>query len=233
MAALGVTDRDRVDDDPGSFEPLDLGGPRADMVLAVGKDDEGPPFGMILVVEGPDRRVERGAEVGPAGLDVAGAEPSEDLARRLEVRGQGTADHPTAGEGDHAGPVPLHARQRLEQARAGLDGHTQTVGHGVLGRHAPADVDEQDHVMPRRHIGAEHPAPPWLAERQHHQSHRDEPCPRPVPGRPARLAEFRPFDGPPTRPSGDPGRQGQEREQQPEPIRAGERLHRDRTFPAS
>ena len=39
------------------------------MVLAVGEDDDRPPFGVLLVVEGAGRRLQSPTEVSPAGLD--------------------------------------------------------------------------------------------------------------------------------------------------------------------
>ena len=65
------------------------------MVLAVGEDDDRPPLGVLPGVEGAGRGLERRAEVGPAGLDLARPERPEAPRRpRRGSRSAGTGRPP-------------------------------------------------------------------------------------------------------------------------------------------
>ena len=221
MATIGIADRDRMDNDRLAPEPVDDRGPGADVVLAVREDDDGSPIGMFLFVERPDRRVQRSAQVGSARLDVAGSERSEDVHGGVKVIGQGASDHPSSGEGDDRRSVPSAPFERLEQAHRRLDRHAHPVRHGILGPHAPAGVDQQDHVVTLRRVRTEYPAPSRLTQGQDHQDQRGQPAPRTIAEGTARLTHRLPVLPPLSRASSHPRRHRQEPEEQPKPFRMG------------
>ena len=55
------------------------------MVLAVGEDHDRPPLGVVFLVEGLQGRLDSRSQVGPAGLDLAGAEGERYALQRLHA----------------------------------------------------------------------------------------------------------------------------------------------------
>ena len=66
-----------------------------------------------------------------------------------EVLRERIADHPATGEDHDRHAVGGVGSQALHQALGRIDRHRQPIRDGILRAHAPADVDQECHVVSR------------------------------------------------------------------------------------
>ena len=124
----------------------------------------------------------------PPGWTSPGRSPlrASKAAPRFSVNGQ--RSRPRPAKATMATRLPASApSEGLEQAFGRLDRHAETVGHGVLGRHAPARIHEEDNVVPRGKRRPRPSSPPRLGQRQNEEADRRHPAHCSVATQPAPL----------------------------------------------
>ena len=209
MTLICVADGDRMHHDIFVAKPIHSRAPAIEVVFTVRENHDGPALGMFLRAKRFTGRIQGRAEVCTSRSNPAGPEPMQCVEHRAQVLSQRTTKHAPAGECHHGRTVRRLAGQGVYQALRRLDRYGQSIGHRIFDPHAPAHVDQQHHVMPRRNRRRGEMTPPWLCQGENQACGTRNQQPRTILWRAATLRESLPAPHAPRQPRiaqrADPG----------------------------
>ena len=104
---------------------------------------------MLFLSQRLERGIESRAQVRAARPDRAWPQPVQNVDDRPEVLRERVPDHPATGEYHDRHAVGGVGSQGADQALGRIDRHRKPIRDGILRAHAPADVDQECHVVSR------------------------------------------------------------------------------------
>ena len=104
---------------------------------------------MLFLSQRLERGIESRAQVRAAGPDRTWPQPAQNVDDSPEVLRERAPDHPATGEYHDRHAVGGVGSQGTDQALGRIDRHRKPIRDGILCADAPADVDQECHVVSR------------------------------------------------------------------------------------